>query len=345
MTGTGTRLERLRWKERQEALYADRDFVAACVVPLVPELRRNWDPLDWRVETVRSKASDRITIRYIFGSLEVIYGKVYFDPSLGRATHVSLARLWEQPFASGSGLEVPEPLGFVEQAKLLLIRRAEGTPLNELARDGSLDEALASVRLAARWLVKFHATKTAGLPVQSPCERIEIFKIADLLAKAAAECSEGPSLLISMLHDLQAVAPDGNASSNLVPLHGQFRPAHVFTDGSRATVIDIEKICVSDPAKDIARFVHSLKKACFEEAADVERADQLAREFVAEYEQFAPLSLENLAYFRALLAFKALTKILISHKGDENARRRIGEMYAVEFERATSGRALPHLAA
>jgi len=128
-------------------------------------------------------------------------------------------------------------------------------------------------------------------------------------------------------------------------VHGQFRPAHVFTDGNRATVIDIEKICVSDPAKDLARFVHSLKKTCFEEGADVQRADQLAHEFVAEYSSFTPLSLENVAYFRALLAFKALTKILKSHKGDENERRRIGEMYAVEFERTTYNRASPNVAA
>jgi aminoglycoside phosphotransferase len=337
-----TRLERRNWKQHQEGFDADRDFVLRRVVPLIPELTSGWDPVDWTVEIVRSKASDRITLRYAFGSVAVIYGKIYFDRSLGRAAHGSLAHLWEQGFAAGSGLEIPEPLGFIEEANLLLMRRAEGMPLNELAAASSLEEALTSARVAARWLVKYHATHIPGLPVQSPCETIEILTIADTLAKAAADCPSQSSLLISMLHDLHALAPRRNYSSPLVPLHGQFRPAHVFTDGNRATVIDIEKICLSDPAKDVARFVHALKKTCVEEGGNAQRADQLAGEFVAEYRKHAPSNLENLVYFRALLALKALAKLLKSHKVDEDERQVIAGMYCVEFERATYGRALPH---
>jgi aminoglycoside phosphotransferase (APT) family kinase protein len=337
MAEPGTRRERRIWKQHQETLVADGDFVVGRVVPLVPELTRRSASVDWTAEIVRSKASDRITVRYTFGSVAVIYGKIYFDRSLGRGTLASLARLWEQGFAAGFGLEIPEPLGFIEEANLLLMRRAEGTSLNDLAASGVLDEALTSARAAARWLAKYHATDIAGLPVQAPCETIEILKIADALAKAAAERQDHSCLLISMLRDLHAVAPRRSSPARLVPLHGQFRPAHVFTDGNRAVVIDIEKICLSDPAKDVARFVHALKKTCFEEGGNVQRADQLAQEFVAEYRKHAPSNLENLAYFRALLALKALAKLLNSHKVDEYKRRVITEMYCFEFERASQG--------
>src|SRR5205823_6895 len=104
-------------------------------------------------------------------------------------------------------LEIPEPLGFIEEPSLLLMRRAEGTPLNELAAASSLEQALGAARVAARWLVKYHATHMPGLPVQSPCEAIEIFKTADMLAKTAADCPCHSSLLIGMLHDLHALAP------------------------------------------------------------------------------------------------------------------------------------------
>jgi hypothetical protein len=334
MAGPGTRLERRDWKHDQEALIADRDFVIGRVAPLVPELTGR-DPLDWSVEIVRSKATDRITLRYVFASVAEIYGKIYFDQSLGRATHRSLAHLWKQGFAAGSGLEIPEPLAFIDEANLLLVRRAEGIRLNELTADSSLEKAVTSARVAARWLVKYHETHIPGLPVQSPCETIEILKITDALAKAAAKCPGHSFLLISMVHNLHALAPRGNCSLPLVPVHGQFRPAHVFTDGNRATVIDIEKICLSDPAKDVARFVHVLKKTCFEEGGNAQRADQLAQEFIAEYRKHAPSNLENLDYFRALLALKALAKLLKSHKVDEHEREAISEMYCVEFERAT----------
>jgi hypothetical protein len=334
MAGLGTRLERRNWKQDQEALIADGDFVVRRVAPLVPELTGG-DPLDWSVEIVRSKATDRITLRYIFASDAVIYGKIYFDQFLGRATHRLLAHLWKHGFAAGAGLEVPEPLGFIDEANLLLVRCAEGIPLNELTADSSLEKAITSARVAARWLVKYHATDIPGLPVQSPCETIEILKITDALAKAAAECPRHSFLLISMVHDLHALAPRRNCSLPLLPLHGQFRPAHVFTDGTRATVIDIEKVYLSDPAKDVARFVHVLKKTCFEQGGDAQRADQLAQEFIAEYRMHAPSNLENLAYFRGLLALKALSKLLKSQKVDEDRRQAISEMYCVEFERAT----------
>jgi aminoglycoside phosphotransferase (APT) family kinase protein len=338
MTREETRLERRNWKQRQEGLFVDREFLARQAAPLVPELSRGWDPANWNVEIVRSKASDRITLCYAFGNAAVVYGKVYFDPSVGRATHGLLTHLWEHGFAAGSGLEVPEALGFIKEANLLLLRAAEGTPLNEIVAAGSLEKALTAVRMAARWLAKYHATEIPGLPVQSPCQRIEILDIADALAKVAAESPDHSSLLIGMLHDLHAVAPWGDSSSPMAPLHGQFRPAHVFTDGDRATVIDIEKIWLSDPAKDVARFVHVLKKTCFEEAGDTERADQIAEEFIAEYRKLAPSNLGSLDYFRALLAFKALAKLLKSHKLDEARRQAIGELYRVEFERATHGR-------
>jgi Phosphotransferase enzyme family len=337
MIEPGTRHERRIWRQHQATLAADRDFAVRRVVPLIPELTPCCDPVDWTAEIVRSKASDRVTVRYTFGSVAVFYGKIYFDRSLGRATHGSLAHLWEEGFAAGFGLEIPEPLGFIEEANLLLMRGAEGTPLNELAASGALEEALTSARIAARWLLKYHATDVAGLPVQSPCETIEILKIADALAKAVAERQDHSCLLISMLHDLHAIAPRYSSRSRLVPLHGQFRPAHVFTTGNRTTVIDIEKICLSDPAKDVARFVHALKKTCFEQGGNLQRADQLAQEFVAEYRKHAPSNLENLAYFRALLALKGLAKLLKTPKVDEDKRRLITEMYCVEFERATHG--------
>lgn len=341
MTRGETSLERQNWKQWQEGLFADRDFVRSRVAPFLPELARDWDPADWNVEVVRSKASDRITLRYTFGRLAVIYGKIYCNASVGRATHRSLAHLWKQGFAAGSGQEVPEPLGFVEEANLLLMRRAEGTPLNELAADGPLEKVLSAVRMAAQWLAKYHAIEIPGLPVQSPCERIEILKLTDALAKTAAARPDQSSLLIGMLHDLHAVAPRGDSSLRMVPLHGQFRPAHVYTNGNCTTVIDIEKICLSDPAKDGARFVHVLKKTCFEEGGNAERADRLAQEFITEYSKLAPSNFETLAYFQALWAFKALAKLLKTHKADEDKRQLIGELYRLDFEKAIHGTAQP----
>jgi aminoglycoside phosphotransferase (APT) family kinase protein len=337
MTREETRSERRRWKQQQEEVLTSWDFIVRSVAPLVPELTCCGAHADCNVEIVRSKASDRMTLRYTFGKLAVVYGKIYFDPPSGRSAHSLLAQLWKQGFAVGSALSVPEALGFIEEANLLVIRQAEGTPLNDLAVSGSLENALGGVRAAARWLAKYHSTKIPSLVAEPPVERIEILDLASALAKAAAECPGSPSLLIGMLHDLESIAPRSASSYPMAPVHGQFRPAHVFTEGSRATVIDIEQICLSDPAKDVARFVHTLKKTCFEQGCYRQRAELLAQEFIAEYRMCEHTNLENLPYFRALLALKAVAKVLKNHKLTEDERQAAGEMYCLEFEQNTGG--------
>ena len=341
----GTRFERLNWKQREAEVFANHDIAAQYIASLEMKFNGAWRPSGWNVEVVRSKATDRITLRYVSDDGAVVYGKAYFDRLLGRETYDSLAYLWKNGFAAGSGLEIPEPLIFVEEANMLLMRRAAGTPLSDLAAAAPLDEVLPAIRAAARWLVKFHAADIHGLPIQSPCEGMEILDIADALAKVAAECPGCASFFIGMLHDLHTVAPRSNISVRPTPVHGQFRPAHVFIESNRATVIDIEKVCLSDPAKDVARFVHALKKNCFEEGGDEQRAEQLAGEFVAEYRRLADSNLENLDYFRALLAFKALAKLLKSRKVNEEKRQAIGELYIAEFETATRARSVQTTAA
>jgi Phosphotransferase enzyme family len=338
------RIERQSWRQKHETLFGESEFVARYIVPLVPELARNWAQKDWGIEIVRAKASDRMTLRYSFGSSVEIYGKAYFDDSAGRDAYRSLAHFWLEGFAAGSGLEIPEPLGFIATGNLLLMRRAEGTPLSDLTTTGTMEKALLGARLASRWLVKYQAAEIPGLPEESPCEKIEVLKIADALAKLAAERPEYSTLLIDMLHELRAIAPRGNSSPRPVMLHGQFRPAHVFVDGERLTVIDIEKLCLSDPAKDVARFVHVLKKSSLERGGNTECADRVAQELVAEYQRLSPLNLENLPYFRALLALKAFGKLLKSRKPEESVRRVVGEKYRAEFEAVTSKSAIRSVA-
>jgi hypothetical protein len=333
MSRARTRSDRHAWKQNQEALFSDPDFVWERIVPLVPEVACLWTRPEWTVEIVRNKAAGRLTLRYTFGASTRIYGKAYFDFSAANEANRCLTHLWKQGFASGSNLEVSRPLGVIPEVNLVLMHSAAGTSLDKRAGAGPIEAALADTRLAARWLVKYQNTVLPGLRAESPCEKLEILKIADAVAKVAAECPEHSKLLIDMIHDLRSVAPKSNSSPPVVPMHGQFRPAHVFIDGLRASVIDIEKICLSDPAKDVARFCHVLKKTCLEERGDAERSDRLAQEFVSEYRTHCKSNLDNLPYFRAFLAFKAFAKLLKNRKIEEEQRESMSQEYKAEFER------------
>ena len=274
-----------------------------------------------------------MTLRYTFGSFAPVYGKAYFNGSDAADAYGWLSHLWRQGFERGSILEVPQPVGFVPRANLVLMRSAEGVSLDKRIAANPVESVLAGTRLAARWLVKCQDTAIPELRCESPCDKIEIFTIIDAIAKVAAEHPEHSALLIDMVHELRSLAPKSNLSPPVVPTHGQFRPAHVFIDDTHVTVIDIEKLFLSDPAKDVARFCYVLKKTCLEGNGDGELSERAAQEFVAEYRAHSKSHLENLPYFRALLALKAFAKLLNNRKVNETQRQRMCQAYRAEFER------------
>ncbi len=337
MSRAGTRQQREGWTQQQKRKLADADFVARHVMPRVPEAAAAPADTPWTVDFVRAKATGRMTIRYSFAGAADIFGKAYYDASLGVQAHQWLQHLWNKGFDARSAHQVPEALAYIADENLLLMRAARGVPLSDLIAAGPLDWAVAGTRAAAQWLAKYHAARIPGLSAETPCEKIEVLKLADALAKVAAECPQHAPVLIDLLHEFRTVAPSANSSPPLAPLHGQFRPAHVFLDGPAVIVIDLDKIRLSDPAKDVARFVHVIWKTCLEAAGDLDGADRVAQEFVSAYGAVAPANLENLAYFKALYCLKAFAKLLKSGKVEEQARQTILGEYRAEFARCTAG--------
>jgi aminoglycoside phosphotransferase (APT) family kinase protein len=327
-----TRTAREEWKQQKESHFVASQFVATHVIPLVPELSRESHAAGCSAEIVRAKGTGRMTVRYEFGNGEAIYAKAYNDDSLGPHAYRCLRHLWDHGLDPRSKEQVPEPLGYVAEERMLLMRAAQGTAVDSLFATGSIEPAMQGARAAAHWLAQFHSIEIPFLPAELPCERIEIFKVAALLAKVAGACPGKAWLLLEVNHLFRTLAPSSNTPTKLVPLHGQYRPAHVFLDGDRVTVIDLDKIRLSDPAKDVARFIHVLKKSCFEAGGDLERAELLAREFVEEYRVLAPGNLTSLPYYYALYCLKAFAKTVKSGKVQEETRSSLEQLYLDEFE-------------
>ena len=334
MSHAGTRAERESWKQQCEAKFAEPGFIRGKVEPLIPELAGNGD----RAATAtfaRAKATGRMTLRYDFEQTGAVYAKAYYGNGIGLRAYEWLRLLWKDGFDSESCYRVPEPLGYLAEDGMLLMREVHGTPASELAAEGPREKAVEAMRLAARWLLRFHWSHLEALDVEPPCEQIEVLKTAALLAKVAAQFPERASALIDMVHQLREFAPSAASPVGLVPLHGQYRPAHVLINCDSVCVIDLDKIRLSDPAKDVSRFVHVLKKTCYEAGGDAARADLLGREFVDEYRKGAPANLANLAYFDGLYALKAFAKVVKSGKVGEPAREAMERLYLDDFERAT----------
>src|SRR5437773_4313393 len=334
MQTRGERLEGMRkgFEERVPTL-ARPGFVARHVRSLLKERALG---AGCKVEIVRGEGTGWTTLRYAFDDGVTVYGKVYTN-GLGPATFSLLRRLWENGFGPGSAERVRKRLGFCAEEKLLLMRAARGAPLKAILLREPIEQVLPGVRAAARWLARLHAATPAGLPREPPCNRVKVFDLADRLGKAAANHPEDLGLLLDRLQRLRTLAPAGRQA--LVPTHGQYTPANVFIDGPDVVVIDVDRISLSDPAKDVAMFLFRAAALRAKEAGLPGEAERLVREFLDAYREQAELPIESLPYYTALFALNAFAKCAKDHAAGDPVRRQAEAVHLDRFERCFPGEA------
>jgi aminoglycoside phosphotransferase (APT) family kinase protein len=321
--------------------FLDRGFVAKQIIPLVPEVSRESKQHNWLGSIVRAKGTGRITLRYDFSNNSTIYAKAYTD-ALGAHSYMALRSLWMDGFGKNAALRVPEPLGFIADENFLLMRRAEGNPLTQLLFEDTPRVLMikTAARAAAQWLARLHASRMPFLQIEPACERIKLFKLSDMLAKAAAAYPSQASLLLQLLQEIRGLAPRQN-STILVPTHGQYTPANIFLQAGRVSVIDLDRICLSDPAKDVAMFVHRVRSLLFKDADDTTTAELIVGEFLSEYRRRAPGNLLNLPYYRALYALKGFAKIAKDRGPNDPMRKPLEFFYLSTLEGCFGGQRNP----
>jgi aminoglycoside phosphotransferase (APT) family kinase protein len=333
MSHSDTRSERAQWQRTLAAKCSDPFFIAENLIYLLSEIGNRAVATRVSVALMRARATDRITIRYQPDGGRAVYAKAYYDGDFGCLAYGWLRYLWANDFGPRSKQQVPEPLGYVAQERMLLMRAASGFTVSDFILAGSLEQARRVMRMSALWLAKLHTETVPDLPLESPCERMEILRTADLLAKVATTCRERTSLLLDLVHQWKEVASLTNFSPRLVTVHGQFRPAHVFVQRECVVAIDLDKLTLSDPAKDVARFVHSMRKTSISPAGDHSRIATLAEEFISAYDKYAPGNLDNLRYYMALYSLKELGKVWKNKKLGEENRAAFGQIHMAEFQK------------
>ena len=197
-----------------------------------------------------------------------LFAKLYADESGVHAYEV-LRNLWAGGFDRNKCYQVPEPLCFVVEYQLLLMREARGETLaSYLNRDHC--KAVTGVRKAARWLLQLHNSPLRIGKVDQPWYMF--LKLSDRLAKAAASHPQELKRLTAMLVQL-GEHTERREEGEAVQGHGQFRPIHVFLSGETVTVIDVDRSVPLDPAKDLAEFVHRLRSTILRGSGSMELAN------------------------------------------------------------------------
>lgn len=283
------------------------------------------------VEIVRFHGT-RVTLRYSFPSGAIVYAKTHREGA-ARKRFDTLRALWQAGFDGTRGLLVPEPVALLEHENMVLMREARGIPLSRVG-ECSLDAAIGRVRAAARWLVALHSTALTGLKEEAPCERLKILDEADLLAEAASAYPECWPSLGEFLGYVSELADSLDLRASLTPTHGQFIPSTIFVDSGTVTVIDLDTLRLSDPAKDVASLISRVKyRKLFNARVEPARAARLASEFVNEYSRSTPTNLANLPYYLALYCLRELAKFVLDADADGRARDRAERLCRWELMR------------
>jgi aminoglycoside phosphotransferase (APT) family kinase protein len=293
-----------------------------------------------KVDLVWSWLTGRMTLRYAFDDGVTAYGKVYTD-ALGPRSFATLQRLWGNGFGPESADRVPEPLGFCVEENLVLMSAAHGVPLDALLLEQPIERVLPAVRAAGRWLARLHNSTPEGLAPEPACNRVKVFEVADRLGKAAAGQPAELRLFLDLLQRLRTLAPTDRVA--VVTTHGQYSPANVFVDGPDVTVIDVDRLSVSDPAKDVGMFLFRatcLRAKATDMASETER---IGRAFLDSYREHAGRPLENLLYYTALFFLNRFAKCAKDHAPGDRVRRQAEALHLDRFERCFAGDAAPQI--
>lgn len=314
------------------------DFVEENLLGLLPEYHGTSVGSDYLLSSVQNEEMGSATIEFTVKGLPEIFGKLYTG-NKGSYSHELLRQLWDNGFGGGQPYRVPEPLTFMSQHNLLLMRKARGVTLSSYLENDT-DAAVIGVREAARWLAKLHnALINTGW----------VDEVWDTFRKLSIESSEAAALhpedsksLKLMTTSLERLAPTFGAETVLV--HGNFQPAHIFLREEAVTVVSLDGAAMSDSAKDLAQFIYRLRST-LQALGKTREADILTRAFLEEYWLLRPSGLENLTFYLPLKIFASLCNRMKSLRPANPELTRTISNHIAEFELAASGEFSPQQAA
>ncbi len=243
--------------------------------------------LSCEMTVIANPGPGRLILRYDFGPRGVIYAKLYPD-DLAIHGYGALKALWEAGLNSTSHHRVPEPLAIVPEDRLVIQRGVTGDALASAMHGNTAIDLIEGSREAARWLAELHHSDVRFGKTESIWEAFQIFRLMDKLVKAAAAHPDDREMLCEASRLLKERFQNLPAARPIVQTHGRFRHEHVFISADAVSVIDLDQSRPSDPARDVAEFLHALRWEAFKIGFDLKRAEAASTAFIEEYVSRVP---------------------------------------------------------
>ena len=203
------------------------------------------------VEPLRYLYGDSAVVRYTLTARNTLtseketkrfYAKVYRTRH-GEEIFGLLQGARKQASLAGS-FSVVESVTYCAEQRCMVLREAEGLSLQDLLA-GAGDPLSAALKVA-RALAAFHQSGVPATRHRSAEDQIDFLNRAAMLL--CWGCPGSSELIHGLVREVGAGLRDGPA----VPIHWDLKSDHVFLDGDRVMFVDLDTVCLGDPARDPA---------------------------------------------------------------------------------------------
>ncbi len=195
------------------------------------------------------------------------------------------------------GIRIPQPLGYIDRLRMVLMEDVAGTPLRDRLASPQLADHL---QAEARALAKLHQS-----PVQIDKERDANDRLSGL-KQAVSDISEArPELEQAFDGCLRQIKhlSDHLPTHEPVLVHGSLTPKEVLFDGDALTMLDLDTISLSDPALDVGDVLAHIRWSGLQLGwpGDLERSHAMT--FLSAYGEEIPAALMQRIdfYYRSCL--------------------------------------------
>lgn len=319
------------------SLLQDEGFIWDRVWPLVAGGESRQPRSRLRLTESRRREDGRAVAEYSFDRGGRVFAKLYPDAAEGRRVHRIHDGLWKRGFGPGSAYRVSEPIGYLDEYGVLLMRPAGGARFAglETLERGALEEGM---RRAAGWLVALHDSPLRLGPVESVAQGL--FRLSGRAVKAAAFRPDLEHVFRDALAELGRRCRTAAEPSARVQTHGRYHAGHMFLAPECVTVIDLDRAAVADPAKDVGEFLSAVRWEGAKRHWGDDAVEAACEAFLDEYVRHRPGVLSGLAYYWSYSVLWALLGQALRRWPGRTAWSVRSEFLRAEFDAVPSRAAL-----
>jgi tRNA A-37 threonylcarbamoyl transferase component Bud32 len=215
--------------------------------------------------------------------------------------------LWDAGFGQDRTLTIPQPLHHFADLQLIVQEKARGTRFRNFLGDDS-HASVDHARKVGVWLAKLHNLPAASGQVCSyASEKTSLQMFVSAISASQPRLEPDLRLYASMMEQYFDSFKDVAATY----VHGDFHPDHIFVANDRVTVIDFERFCIGDPARDLGSFIAHVRTTAGLKRKSIEAANQQNKVFLHSYlsnvaeEQRIPIA-ARIAPFVGLSSIEAI---------------------------------------